>query len=59
MNDPQEKITKIIDWTIENPDYNFNASFIYSCQEALDEFGKLTERQEQALDNIIKTWIIE
>ena len=55
----QEKITAIIDWSLENRDKRFNSTFVYDLQEKLDEFGKLTRAQERSLDNIIEKWGID
>ena len=55
----QEKITAIIDWSLENRDKRFNSIFVYDLQEKLDEFGKLTRAQERSLDNIIEKWGID
>ncbi len=52
----EEKIDLILRWSIDNPD--FNTLFIEDLKEKYDEYGDLTEFQENAIDNIIIKWRI-
>lgn len=56
--DSQTKITIILDYFIDHPEKNFDTSFLYSLQESIDEYGKLTPAQERAVENVITKWRI-
>lgn len=55
--DDREKIDLILDWAAKNPE--FETMFVEKMAEKLEKFGVLTERQSEALDNIIERWGIE
>jgi hypothetical protein len=55
--DIEEKIEMVLEWADnENPD--FDTEFIESLQEQYEEKGWLSEKQEEALDNIINKFRI-
>jgi hypothetical protein len=56
MDDPQELITRILDWSEHHPE--FDTMFVVDLQEQLDQWGNLKPTQVAALKNIIKTWKI-
>ena len=53
--DYEEKIRMILDWAESKP--NFDTSFLEDLLEKMEEKG-LTNRQEEAVDRIIKKWRI-
>lgn len=55
-DDPQELIGRILEWAESND--SFDTSFVESMQEALDQRGGLSDRQLDALRNIIRRWRI-
>ena len=57
MNDIQEKIDKIHAWLDEGADDEFDDTFLLSLAEQFSDRGDLSDRQVEALDNIIESWI--
>lgn len=53
----EEKIDMILEWADEHPE--FDAEFVEDLQDKFETYGRLTENQEAALDNIIEKWGIE
>lgn len=56
----EDKINAVLRWSEEAEEAeDFDASFVESLQTGLEKYGRLTERQEDALDNIIERWRID
>lgn len=58
--DAEDKLILVRDWVDSGkaPE-KFNDDFICSLEDAYEEYGELTSRQEDALDNIIKSFRIK
>lgn len=54
----REKIDAIVDWA-NNSGVEFDLAFVTSIEESLIKYGRLTNNQEAALNNIIKKFHIE
>ena len=54
----QDKIDLILGWA-EGKEHFFDTAFVQELQGKLERYGKLTERQSEALDNIIDKFEIE
>jgi hypothetical protein len=54
----QDKIELILAWA-EGKDHFFDTAFVQELQGKLERYGKLTERQQEALDNIIEKFEID
>lgn len=52
----EEKIGMVLEWAEEHPD--FDPEFVESLNDQLVDRGTLTDKQEDALDNIIESWNI-
>jgi len=52
--DDEELLERVIACGEEIP--GFCTSFCYSLQDAIDEYGELTEAQRSALENIAFKW---
>lgn len=50
----EKKILQIYEWAKTNP--NFNQTFLSKAMKHLDEYNELTEKQENSLDKIIRTF---
>lgn len=57
MESDEEKIKLIMDWAADND--SFDSSFVEDMLNRIEKGGSLTEKQSQALDNIIDKWQIE
>lgn len=55
--DDQDKIDAILTWAEEND--HFDTEFVSRLQSRLDSHGLLTDKQSEALDNIIEKFGIE
>ena len=55
--DLDEVIEAVLAWADEHP--TFDTAFVESLQKQYENKGELTDRQEQALWNIIEQWEIE
>ena len=55
----EEKITAAINWAEGGAPKNFDPDFLYSLKDSFDQFGKFTERQEKALDNILYAFNVD
>jgi hypothetical protein len=54
-----QKITAVITWAETEAPANFDSTFVHDLNERLIEFGKLSIRQIEALDNIIDKFEID
>lgn len=52
-----EKLELILDWADDNPD--FDTAFVEELYDCHEHRGHLTDRQEEALDNIIEKFKIQ
>ena len=52
-----DKIYGIQEWAATEKD-SFDTEFVDDLEEKLDEYGELTEAQDDALDRIICSWKI-
>lgn len=60
MGDPSEKIEMILEWADgDDSPQGWDTEFVVSLEEQLWDRGFLSEKQEDALDNIIKKWRID
>ena len=57
INDDLAAVEAVLDWAQDQVD--FNTEFLESLQERLENGRELTERQREALDNIIEKWGIK
>ncbi|WP_286397302.1 MULTISPECIES: hypothetical protein [Myroides] len=57
LNSSFNKINKVLQWAESNP--SFDISFVKSLKESCTRKGKLTEKQNAALNSIINKWKIE
>lgn len=57
-NSVEDKILAILNWAEEEGD-DFDNEFVLEMQDKLEEFGELTEKQEEALDRIISGFRID
>lgn len=55
--DDEEKIELILNWAEDHPE--FDSTFVEDVSETYEEKGVLTDRQSEALDNIIAEFHIE
>lgn len=53
----EQAIKGVLRWADDNP--NFDASFVESLSENFEQWGKLTSRQIDSLENIITSWNID
>ena len=51
------KVDKVLEWA--NTRLDFDIEFVENLSEQLEASGTLTDRQEDALDTIIRKWRIE
>jgi uncharacterized coiled-coil protein SlyX len=55
--DDEDKIELILEWAQYHP--NFDTDYVEDLQQQLAEGQELTERQSEALDNIIERFRID
>jgi hypothetical protein len=55
--DDHDKVELILEWASHNS--SFDPEFVISCQHRLERYGRLTERQNEALDDIMDQFGIE
>lgn len=53
----EEKLEMVLNWAEDHP--KFDTGFVESLQDALETYGRLTEAQGNALDNIIDRFRID
>ena len=53
----REKISAILKWATNKP--SFDTKFVLSVKKSLEEYENLTEKQKDAIDNIIKKFGIK
>lgn len=54
---PAQKIETVLEWAETKQD--FDTSFVKSIENYLEKHERITDRQEEALDNIIRRFKIE
>lgn len=54
----EDKIEGILSWARDHTDVDFDTSFVEDMDDRLEEYGELTEGQDEALSNIIRSFRI-
>jgi hypothetical protein len=49
----EDKIAAIKNWAEDDKNHWFDTTFVEAMEDALEQYGELTERQADALDSII------
>ena len=57
LDDDLAAVEAVLDWAQDHAD--FNTEFLESLQERLENGRELTERQREALCNIVEKWDID
>lgn len=57
--DTSDAIEAVKNWATDEANDTFDTTFIDSLATALDEYGELTEGQENALSNIVSKFNID
>jgi len=52
----QDKIDMILKWASTKP--NFKTDFVVSIGKNIEQYGKITDKQKGAIDNVIAKWKI-
>ena len=53
----EERIETVLNWAADHPD--FDLEFVESLKKQLEDRGSFSDKQEEALDNIIEKWRID
>jgi hypothetical protein len=54
-----DAVEMVVEWVKYKAPVSFDTKFVYSIEEALDEYGSLTTRQRIAINRIIDRWHIK